>query len=72
MVGDSLRSDVLPVLEIGAAAIHIPNGEPWQHEAIRVDDTVRGQYLELGSIRDVPDALACWLNVDPRAEPPSR
>lgn len=32
MVGNSLKSDVLPVLEIGAHAIHIPYLTTWEHE----------------------------------------
>jgi putative hydrolase of the HAD superfamily len=57
MVGDSIRSDVLPVLEIGGTAIHIPHDDPWQHEVVQIDDALRAHYLELASIRAVPDAL---------------
>ena len=32
MVGNSLRSDVLPVLKIGAHALHIPYKIIWDHE----------------------------------------
>ncbi len=32
MVGNSLKSDVLPVLSIGGHAIHIPYHTTWQHE----------------------------------------
>lgn len=32
MVGNSLKSDVLPVLKIGAHAIHIPYLTTWEHE----------------------------------------
>jgi len=34
MVGNSVRSDVLPVLELGAKAIHIPYRYLWAHEAV--------------------------------------
>ena len=34
MVGNSLRSDILPALNIGAYAIHIPYAIMWQHEVI--------------------------------------
>ncbi|MGF1596596.1 MAG: HAD family hydrolase [Acidimicrobiales bacterium] len=33
MVGNSVRSDVLPVIEIGARAVHVPYGITWAHEA---------------------------------------
>jgi putative hydrolase of the HAD superfamily len=32
MVGNSLRSDILPVLEIGGHAVYIPHELTWQHE----------------------------------------
>lgn len=34
MVGNSLRSDVLPVIEIGARAVHVPYGITWGHENV--------------------------------------
>ena len=34
MIGNSLKSDVLPLLEIGAKAIHIPFHTTWQHEIV--------------------------------------
>ncbi len=34
MIGNSLKSDVLPVLEIGAHAYHIPFHTTWAHEVI--------------------------------------
>ena len=34
MVGNSLRSDILPPLNIGACAVYIPSEFMWQHEVI--------------------------------------
>ncbi|MDA9111463.1 HAD family hydrolase [Flavicella sp.] len=34
MVGNSLRSDVLPLLAIGAAAVHVPYHTTWMHEQV--------------------------------------
>lgn len=34
MIGNSLKSDVIPVLELGGHAIHIPYHTTWAHEAI--------------------------------------
>ena len=34
MIGNSLKSDVLPVLEIGGFAFHIPFHTTWEHEKI--------------------------------------
>ena len=34
MIGNSLKSDVLPVLAIGGHAVHIPFHTTWAHERI--------------------------------------
>ncbi|MCG8578608.1 MAG: HAD family hydrolase [Bacteroidales bacterium] len=34
MVGNSLKSDILPVLEIGGWGVHIPFHTTWQHEVV--------------------------------------
>jgi putative hydrolase of the HAD superfamily len=33
MVGNSVKSDVLPVLELGGHAVHVPYHITWAHEA---------------------------------------
>ena len=34
MIGNSLKSDILPLIEIGAQAAHIPFHTTWQHETV--------------------------------------
>jgi putative hydrolase of the HAD superfamily len=34
MIGNSLKSDVLPVLAIGGHAVHIPFHTTWAHEKL--------------------------------------
>ena len=34
MVGNSIKSDVLPVLELGGFAIHVPYHTTWAHEQV--------------------------------------
>jgi putative hydrolase of the HAD superfamily len=52
MIGNSLKSDVIPVLEIGADAIHIPYHTTWAHE--RVDDISELQpYMTLDRFSDL-------------------
>ena len=56
MVGDSVRSDVLPVAEIGGSAVHIPFHLSWAHEAApAVTDHPRVWNLE--RIDDLPRLL---------------
>lgn len=57
MVGNSLKSDVLPVSNIGSYAIHIPFHITWDHEAIDSSEAERNGYLELEDITQIPDLL---------------
>lgn len=52
MVGNSLKSDVIPVLNIGAYAFHVPYHTTWEHEKIEVKID-NEKFRELESIRDV-------------------
>ncbi len=53
MVGDSVRSDVLPVLEIGGRAVHVPHSAVWSHEIVDHDH----QFAALESLRQLPGFL---------------
>jgi putative hydrolase of the HAD superfamily len=56
MIGNSVRSDVLPVMSLGGHAVHVPYHITWEME--RVDD--HGEdVVELASIGDVP----AWLGL---------
>ena len=48
MVGNSLKSDVLPLLDIGAQAVHVPYHVTWAHEEATPAPDAR--YLELSHI----------------------
>jgi putative hydrolase of the HAD superfamily len=54
MVGNSVKSDVLPVLAIGGQAVHIPYAYLWEAEHAEHDGTVP----ELSSISELPAWLA--------------
>ena len=34
MIGNSMKSDVLPVVELGGFGIHVPFHTTWQHEVV--------------------------------------
>ena len=57
MVGNSLRSDILPVLELGGQAVYIPYANTWAHEH-KVDhfDTQDG-YYEIEHLGQLPELL---------------
>ena len=54
MVGNSLRSDIAPVLALGAKAVHIPQPEVWAHENATIPDHT---YITLKSMDDLPGVL---------------
>jgi putative hydrolase of the HAD superfamily len=54
MVGNSLRSDILPVLDIGGQAVHVPYAITWAHEHVDVPPDQQGRYHELEHIGQLP------------------
>jgi putative hydrolase of the HAD superfamily len=57
MVGNSLRSDVLPVLKIGGQAVYIPNEQTWFHENASQDEIRGVEYAELERLSQLPEYL---------------
>ncbi|WP_421942562.1 HAD family hydrolase [Pedobacter sp.] len=56
MLGNSLKSDVLPVLEIGGNAIHIPYHTTWVHE--HVEHTIEhDNFYQMETLSDVLSKL---------------
>ena len=53
MVGNSLRSDVLPVLAIGGWAVLVPHPLTWAHEANPGIQTPDGRWFEIPSLNDL-------------------
>ncbi len=58
MVGNSLRSDVLPVLELGATAVHVPYPLTWAHELVDPEVLAQHRWHEIGSLAALPGLLA--------------
>ena len=58
MIGNSLRSDVLPVLAIGGHAAYLPHTYTWMHERAATNERPVGRdYLQPGSLKELVDAL---------------
>jgi putative hydrolase of the HAD superfamily len=52
MIGNSIKSDVLPVLEIGGHGIHVPYHTTWEHEKVEVQiDNPR--FRQVSHIREI-------------------
>jgi putative hydrolase of the HAD superfamily len=56
MVGNSVRSDILPVMALGAHAVHVPYHLLWDLEHVEHNEL----FVELASLGDLP----AWLGVN--------
>jgi len=53
MVGNSLKSDILPLLNIGAEAIHVPFHTTWQHEKVTKKETNGVSYKTVENLNEI-------------------
>ncbi len=56
MIGNSLKSDVLPVLNIGGTGIHVPYHTTWEYEKIDFE-IVHTNFKSINSITEILDFL---------------
>jgi putative hydrolase of the HAD superfamily len=57
MVGNSLKSDILPVLETGARAVLVPYETEWFHERVSDEELEGKDFARLTTMRELP----AWL-----------
>jgi len=57
MVGNSLRSDVLPVLAIGGTAVHVPHDLNWAHEAVDPPPADQPGFRQIEHLGQLPGLL---------------
>jgi len=57
MVGNSVRSDVLPVIALGSRAVHVPYHVTWAHETAE-PPVAHDSYWSIDRLADLPDLLA--------------
>ena len=53
MIGNSLKSDILPLVKIGAHAIHVPFHTTWQHEVVCESQIQNLEYKTVMKISDI-------------------
>lgn len=58
MIGNALRSDVLPVVNAGGWAVHIPAALSWSHEHADMPPEAHGRYFEINAFEQVTDVIA--------------
>lgn len=58
MIGNSLKSDILPVVAIGGIAIHIPYQTEWIHERVPENELTGKRFLTVEQISHLPDLFS--------------
>jgi putative hydrolase of the HAD superfamily len=58
MVGNSLKSDILPVVELGGQGVYIAYQLTWAHESIMSEDLNGIRYHQIDHISQLPDLIA--------------
>jgi putative hydrolase of the HAD superfamily len=61
MVGNSIKSDILPVLALGGAGVHVPYRITWKHEHAEKPPVAEGRFFEAASLRELPGIVERWL-----------
>ncbi len=61
MVGNSIRSDILPVLALGGAGVHVPYRITWSHEHSEKPLAAEGRFFEAASLRELPGIVDRWI-----------
>jgi putative hydrolase of the HAD superfamily len=60
MIGNSVASDILPVLTIGAKAIHVPHHTTWELEVPDSKELEKFNFPTAKSISEVSEILSGW------------
>ncbi|GAA4282151.1 HAD family hydrolase [Gaetbulibacter aestuarii] len=59
MIGNSLKSDILPLVNLNAHAIHVPFHTTWAHEQVKASETNGKMYKTVSTLREVLPLLKC-------------
>ncbi|OIQ28582.1 MAG: HAD family hydrolase [Bacteroidetes bacterium MedPE-SWsnd-G2] len=57
MVGNSLKSDILPLLNLNANAIHVPFHTTWAHEEVTKEDQKNATFKTVQKVTDILELL---------------
>lgn len=57
MIGNSLKSDIFPVISLGGKAIHVPYHTTWIHEKIDDSQNSNKKYMEVETLSDILELL---------------
>src|SRR5690606_31691714 len=58
MIGNSLRTDILPALEAGIQAVHIPGMTEWSFNIVDIPPQFEGAYHTIPSLKEFTKLLS--------------
>jgi putative hydrolase of the HAD superfamily len=61
MVGNSMKSDILPVLALGGAGAYVPYRITWAAEHVEETPQAAGRFFHLNTLRELPAVVAQLL-----------
>ncbi|MED4531618.1 HAD family hydrolase [Metabacillus fastidiosus] len=62
MIGNSLRTDIVPALEMDIHAIYIPAETEWQYNVVEVNVEHSSAFLTVNSLQEVPSVIYKCIN----------
>jgi len=63
MIGNSARSDILPVASLGGRAIHVPNGTSWVYDVVEIPDDLPGSVYRAERLSEVVEMIRRGLTL---------
>ncbi|WII35403.1 HAD family hydrolase [Paenibacillus thiaminolyticus] len=61
MIGNSLRTDVIPALLSGLNAIYLKQANEWAFNIVDIDAEPNGAFETIGQLTDVPRVIRNWI-----------
>jgi putative hydrolase of the HAD superfamily len=62
MVGNSVKSDILPVIELGGASVHIPHHLTWALEHAHPPVGAEGRFFSIAKMAELPPVVSAWAS----------
>ena len=56
MIGNSIKSDIIPILELGGYAAYVPHHITWAHEQCEGEVT-HSHFIKLNNIKEIQNYL---------------
>jgi putative hydrolase of the HAD superfamily len=61
MIGNSIRTDIVPALTAGIHAIHMKSESEWVYNIVGIDVEPKGAFFTLSRLKDIPESIRGYL-----------